>query len=278
MKVLVTGAAGKLGAEIVRQLQLRRIECLGTDREDFDVRDGAEVHRAVQGYAPDVIVHCAAYTDVERAETEPEKCVEVNGMGTLNVVRAALAVNAKLMYISDAAVFSGEGTTPWEVNDRPNARSVYGLSKVQGEEAIRSLMTRYFIVRSSWLYGGDGDDLVQTLMRRSGERGEVAVSTTEFGSPTCVSDLARLLCDMLTTERYGVYHAASRGYCSQADLARTVMQQITGRLNLRAVETAPHIGKHPANGRLSTVSLMQGGFALLPEWEGALENYVFAHR
>lgn len=278
MKVLVTGAAGKLGAEVVRQLQLRRIECLGTDQEDFDLRDGAAVHRAVQNYAPDAIVHCAAYTDVERAETEPEKCVEINGMGTLNVVRAALAVNAKLMYISDAAVFSGEGTTPWETGDRTSAHSVYGLSKVQGEEAIRSMMTRYFIVRTSYLYGGDGADLVQTLMRRSGERGEVAVSTTEFGSPTCVSDLARLLCDMLATERYGVYHAASQGYCSQAELARKVLQQTNGRLNLRAVETAPHIGKHPANGRLNTLGLVQGGFTLLPEWESALENYMFVHR
>ncbi|MGN1021629.1 MAG: SDR family oxidoreductase, partial [Aristaeellaceae bacterium] len=143
MKVLVTGAAGRLGAAVVRCLRDKRIDCMGVDAEDFDVRDGAAVHRAVQAYRPDAIIHCAAYTDVERAETEPERCAEVNGMGTLNMVRASLAVDAKLMYISDSAVFSGEGQQPWEASERPNARSVYGLTKAQGEEAICSLMTRY---------------------------------------------------------------------------------------------------------------------------------------
>ena len=274
MKVLVTGAAGRLGAAVVHQLRSRQVDCLGVDKADFDVRDGAQVHQAVQAYQPDAIVHCAAYTAVEQAETEPEKCAEVNGIGTLNVARAALAVNAKLVYVSDVAVFSGEGEQPWEIGDRANARSVYGLSKAQGEEAVRSLMTRYFIVRSSWLYGGEGDDFVQQVQRSSGERGEVIASSTETAAPTCVSDLARVICDMLPTERYGVYHAASRGCCSRAEAAKTVVQMCNGRLAVKGVETTTWTTKRPNNGRLSTISLEHNGFQPLPAWETALEKYL----
>lgn len=274
MKVLVTGAAGRLGAEVVRQLKARQIDCQGVDIADFDVRDGAAVHQAVMACRPDAIVHCAAYTAVEQAETEPEKCAEVNGIGTLNVARAALNVNAKLVYVSDAAVFSGEGEAPWEAVDRANARSVYGLSKAQGEEAVRSLMNRYFIVRSSWLYGGEKDDFVQTVWRSSGERGEVIASANEVSSPTCVSDLARVICEMLPTERYGVYHAVSQGCCSRAEAAKAVVQLTHGRLGVRGVETSAFATKRPANARLSTVSLTQAGFTPLPAWETALARYL----
>ncbi len=274
MKVLVTGAAGQLGAEVLLQLQERRVDCLGVDVEDFDVRDGAQVHKAVQAFGPDAIVHCAAYTAVERAETEPEKCAEVNGIGTLNMVRAALAVNAKMLYVSDVAVFSGEGEAPWEVSDRTNAHSVYGLSKAQGEEAVRSLMTRYFIVRSSWLYGGKHDDDVQKVLRSSADRKEWLASSTEIASPTRVSDLAKVICDMLPTERYGVYHAVSQGSCSRADVAKAVVRLTQGRLTVKPVATSSWVTKRPANGRLSTVSLTQNGFAQLPAWETALADYL----
>ena len=273
MKVLVTGAAGRLGAAVVRCLRDRRMDCLGVDREDFDVRDGAAVHRGVQAYRPDAIIHCAAYTDVERAETEPEKCAEVNGIGTLNMVRAALAVDAKLMYISDSAVFTGEGTQPWEATERPNARSVYGLTKAQGEEVIHSLMTRYFIVRTAWLYGGEGDDFVRQMTAMATGRGEIAMSATEVSSPTLIPELARRLCDMVATERYGVYHAVGEGYCSRADWARSILRLTGSRSTVRGVST-PWIAKMPLNGRLSTASLAQGGFDRLPDWEESLTRYL----
>lgn len=277
MRVLVTGAAGRLGAEVLRQLQARSVDCLGADAEDFDVRDGLAVHNAVQAYAPDAIIHCAAYPDVDLAETEPEKCMEINGIGTLNIVRAALAVNAKLLYVSDAAVFSGTGTAPWEANERPNPRSVYGLGKAQGEEAIRSLMTRFFILRTSWLYGGERDDFVKQIARRCMDRSEVSVSCTEYGSPTCVSDLARLICDMIFTDRFGIYHATSQGYCSPAELAQAIVRLRQGRLTITPVETSSWITKHPSNARLSTVSLTQNGFTPLPHWEKALDYYLLIH-
>lgn len=268
MKVLVTGAAGRLGAEIVRCLQGTPAECLGVDREDFDVRDGDAVHRAVAAFTPDVIVHCAAYTDTQRAETEPEKCAEVNGLGTLNIVRAALKNRAKLVYISDAAVFSGEGAEPWEAEDRPNARTVYGMSKGQGEEVIRSLMSRYFIIRTSWLYGGAEDDFVQQLARRTAEKGELTVAAGETAAPTWVVPLAQLVCGMLTTERYGVYHAACQGWCTRADVARMTAEMVRGRAVIKADRS------HPVNSRLSCVSLERAGFAPLPHWEDALTRYL----
>ena len=277
MKVLVTGAAGRLGAAVVRCLQDRRVDCLAVDREDFDVRDGAAVHRAVQAYRPDAIIHCAAYTDVEQAETEPEKCAEVNGMGTLNMVRAALAVDAKLMYISDSTVFSGVGQQPWEAAERPNARSVYGLTKAQGEKAICSLMTRYFIVRTTWLYGGEDDDFVRQITAMANGRNEIAVSGTETSTPTLIPELAQRLCDIIATERYGVYHAVNEGYCSRADWARSILRLTGSRSTVRPVNT-PWVAKMPQNGRLSTASLAQGGFESLADWEDALTRYLTSER
>lgn len=272
MKVLVTGAAGRLGSAVVRCLQDRRVECLGVDRDDFDVRDGAAVHSAVQAFRPDTIIHCAAYTDVDRAETEPEKCAEVNGIGTLNVVRAALAVDAKLMYVSDAAVFSGEGDQPWESVERPNSRSVYGLTKAQGEEAVRSLMTRFFIVRTSWLYGAE-DDFIQQLQDMLPVRGEMPMCSREVSAPTLVTDLARLMCDMIATERYGVYHAVAEGECSRADFAQAILQYMGSRCVIRPVDT-PWVARLPMNARMSTASLEQAGFARLPRWEISLATYM----
>lgn len=277
MKVLVTGAAGRLGAAVVRCLRDRRVDCLAVDREDFDVRDGAAVHRAVQAYRPDAIIHCAAYTDVEQAETEPEKCAEVNGMGTLNMVRAALAVDAKLMYISDSTVFSGEGQQPWEAAERPNARSVYGLTKAQGEEAICSLMTRYFIVRTTWLYGGEGDDFVRQITAMDNGRSELAVSGTEVSTPTLIPELAQRLCDIIATERYGVYHVVNEGYCSRAEWARSILRLTGSRSTVCPVNT-PWVAKMPLNGRLSTASLAQGGFDRLADWEDALTRYLTSER
>lgn len=193
------------------------------------------------------------------------------------MVRAALAVDAKLMYISDSTVFSGEGQQPWEAAERPNARSVYGLTKAQGEEAICSLMTRYFIVRTTWLYGGEGDDFVRQITAMDNGRGELAVSGTEVSTPTLIPELAQRLCDIIVTERYGVYHAVNEGYCSRAEWARSILRLTGSRSTVRPVNT-PWVAKMPQNGRLSTASLAQGGFESLADWEDALTRYLTSER
>ena len=184
MKVLVTGVKGQLGYDVMKRLAALNMEARGVDYTDCDLTDGDAVMRLVRDEAPDAIIHCAAYTAVDRAETEPEKCAAVNGMGTLNLVRAALAVDAKLVYVSTDYVFSGEGDTPFEPGDPYQPRNVYGLTKAQGEETVRSLMTRYFIVRTAWVFGLNGNNFVKTMLRLGAERSEISVVGDQIGSPT----------------------------------------------------------------------------------------------
>lgn len=276
MKVLVTGVAGQLGYDVMKRLSTLGIEAKGVDREDFDLTDGAEVMRAVCDYHPDTIVHCAAYTAVDRAETEPEKCADVNGVGTLNMVRAALAVDAKLLYISTDYVFSGEGSTPFETTDPYYPKNVYGLTKMQGEEVIRSLMTRYFIVRTAWVFGLNGHNFVKTMLQLGASKSEVTVVDDQFGSPTYTADLAKLLCDIIQTNRFGIYHATNEGFCSWAEFAAEIMRQGGCRCKVRPIPTSeyPTTTVRPANSRLSKRSLDEAGFARLPEWNDALARYI----
>ena len=276
MRVLVTGVKGQLGYDVMRRLADLNIEARGVDYTDCDLTDGDAVMKLVRGEAPDTIIHCAAYTAVDRAETEPEKCAAVNGIGTLNLVRAALAVDAKLLYISTDYVFSGEGDTPFETGDPYHPRNVYGLTKAQGEEAVRSLMTRYFIVRTAWVFGLNGSNFVKTMLRRGAESSEVSVVGDQIGSPTYTVDLARLVCDMVQTNRYGIYHATNEGYCSWASFAAEIMRQAGLRCTVRSVATGeyPTLARRPANSRLSKACLDQAGFARLPRWEDALDRYL----
>ena len=276
MKVLVTGVAGQLGYDVMKRLAEMNIEAKGVDYQDFDLTDAEAVMNAVCSYAPDAIIHCAAYTAVDRAEQEPEKCAAVNGMGTLNLVRAALAVDAKLLYVSTDYVFNGEGDEPFEVNNPYGAKNVYGLTKAQGEEAIRSLMTRYFIVRTAWVFGLNGHNFVKTMLRLGAERSEVSVVADQFGSPTYTPDLARLLCDMIVSNKFGVYHATNEGFCSWAEFAAEIMRQGERKCRVNPVPTSqyPTPAKRPANSRLSKACLDAAGFNRLPPWQDALARYL----
>ena len=170
MKALVTGAEGQLGAEVVKILRQRGVQVSGVDRADFDLLNAEAVRAYVEELKPGVIIHCAAYTAVDRAETEPETCCAVNGMGTMNITRAAVAVGAKLLYVSTGFVFSGEGDAPAEINDPTAPQNVYGLSKLQGEQAVRSLMTQYFIVRTSTMFSARGNNVLKTMLRIGKEK------------------------------------------------------------------------------------------------------------
>lgn len=276
MKVLVTGYAGQLGFDVVRQLTREGVECRGVDLQDFDLTNGAEVQKYVGDYQPDVIVHCAAYTAVDRAESEPEKCTLVNGVGTMNMVRAALNVQAKLVYISTDYVFPGTGTTPYEVDDPYGPQNVYGLSKVQGEDAVRSLMTRFFILRTSWVFGLNGKNFVRTMLRLGDERDEVTVVDDQIGSPTYTRDLAGMICAMIRTEKYGIYHVTNTGYLSWADFAEKIMKKAGKRCHVVRVtsDEYPVAAKRPANSRMSSKALTEAGFNPLPTVEDALDRYL----
>ena len=274
MKVLVTGAEGQLGWDVMRTLESRGIECKGVDRADFDLLDAPAVKSVIAEYAPDVVVHCAAYTAVDRAESEPEVCAGVNGDGTLNVVRAALNVGAKLVYISTDYVFSGEGGDPWTEDASYGAKNVYGLSKAQGEIAVRSLMERYFILRTSWVFGVHGNNFVRTMMRLGRERTEIRVVDDQVGSPTYTEDLARIICDMIVTEKYGIYHACNGGYISWAKFAEMIMEKAGLRCQVIPIPSSeyPTPARRPLNSRLDTSKLKRNGFQLLPDVEDALSR------
>jgi len=276
MKVLVTGVAGQLGHDVVELLESREIPCRGVDLADFDLTDGAAVKAWVQDYAPDVIVHCAAYTNVDRAESEPEICAAVNGMGTMNMVRAALSVNAKMVYISTDYVFPGTGEKPWEPEDEYGPQNVYGMSKVQGENAVRSLMTRFFILRTSWVFGLNGRNFVRTMLRLGAEKPEVRVVADQIGSPTYTRDLAALIVDMIGTEKYGIYHTRNEGFVSWADFARMIMEKAGLPCRVIPVPTSeyPTAARRPLNSRLDSGRLAAAGIRPMPSVEDALDRYL----
>lgn len=276
MRIMVTGATGMLGQDVMRVLREQRHECLGVGSKDFDLRDMAAVRAAVLAFAPEAIIHCAAYTAVDRAESEPEVCMAVNGLGTLNLVRAALAVDAKLLYLSTDYVFDGSGNTPWETSDKPRPLNVYGLSKLQGEEAVRGLMSRYFILRTSWVFGHGGGNFVRTICRLGRERAQISVVNDQIGSPTCTADLAQLIARMIVTERYGVYHASNEGACSFAEFAQTILQATGSSCRVQPISTAEYASaaRRPLNSRLSKRALDQSGFPRLPPWQESLRRYL----
>ena len=276
MKVLVTGYAGQLGWDTVRLLEARGIECRGVDAEDFDLTDAQAVRNYVQAYRPTAIVHFAAYTNVDKAESQPEICAAVNGMGTVNLVRAALSVGAKVVFISTDYVFPGTGNTPWQINDPYGPVNVYGMSKVQGEDAVRSLMTRFFILRTSWVYGKNGHNFVRTMLRLGKEKKEIRVVNDQVGSPTYTKDLARVICDMLPTEKYGIYHVRNEGYLSWYEFAKMIMDKAGLPCQVLPVPSSeyPAPARRPLNSRLDGSKLAEAGFEPMPAVENALDRYL----
>ena len=276
MRVLVTGYAGQLGWDTVRQLQALGIDCRGVDMQDFDLTDAQAVRDYVQAYRPTAIVHCAGYTDVDKAESQPEICAAVNGMGTVNMVRAALSVGAKFVFISTDYVFPGTGDQPWKINDNYGPRNVYGMSKVQGEDAVRSLMTRYFILRTSWVFGKNGRNFVRTMLRLGAEKKEIRVVNDQIGSPTYTRDLARVICEMLPTEKYGIYHVRNEGFLSWYDFAKMIMEKAGLSCRVLPVPSSeyPTPAKRPLNSRLDGSRLTEAGFGPMPSVENALDRYL----
>lgn len=275
-KILVTGATGQLGHDVCKELERRGIEHRGVSSKDFDVTHREAVQAYVKEYQPTAIIHCGAYTAVDKAEDEKEKCFAVNGEGTGNLAEICKEMDAKMVYISTDYVFQGEGATPYEVEDTTNPQGIYGASKLQGEEAVRKLLEKYFIVRISWVFGENGNNFVKTMLRIGKDREEVTVVADQVGSPTYTADLAPLLCDMVMSEKYGTYHATNEGYCSWAEFAEEIFKIAGYTTKVKHITTAeyPVKAKRPANSKLSKTSLDEAGFTRLPQWKDAIGRYV----
>lgn len=276
-RILVTGASGQLGRDVCRELRRREIECLGTASSDMDLTDREAVCRRVREYRPDAVIHCAAYTAVDRAEEEPERAFAVNERGTRNLVEGCKETGAKLLYISTDYVFSGEGTEPHETDDPTGPLNVYGKSKLAGEQAVREALEKYFIVRTSWVFGPHGNNFVKAMLRLGQTRPAVEVVSDQIGSPTYTKDLAPLLCGMVQTNRYGTYHATNEGFCSWAEFAKAIFEAGGRQVQVNEILSAQYRcakATRPLNSRLSKQSLSEAGLAKLPRWRDALARYL----
>lgn len=276
MRILVTGASGQLGYDVERELERRGIEHLGTSSGELDITDREAVERLMQSYRPDAVIHCAAYTKVDLAEDEPERCWAVNADGTRNMAAACRKTGAKLLYISTDYVFPGAGERSYETGDPTGPVNTYGRSKLAGELAVQSLLEKYFIVRISWVFGKNGNNFVKTMLRLAETKAELSVVCDQIGSPTYTADLAPLLCDMVQTERYGVYHATNEGTCAWSEFAEAIFELAGRQVVVHPIPTSayPTRAARPLNSRMSKERLHSNGFQELPEWKNALARYL----
>lgn len=276
MRILVTGATGQLGYDVCRVLLQRGIEHIGVGSADFDITSKKSTQAFIENYHPDAVIHCAAYTKVDLAEDEAERCMRVNADGTRHISEVCQKLNAKLLYVSTDYVFPGTGEKPWETDDPTGPLNVYGRTKLAGEQAMRELLERYFIVRTSWVIGEHGNNFVKTMLRLAENHDSLRVVDDQIGSPTFTADLAPLLCNMIKTEKYGVYHATNEGCCSWAELAEAVFRLAGKSVAVERVSTEAYGAKalRPKNSRLSKASLDAGGFTRLPMWEASLARML----
>jgi len=275
VKVLVTGANGQLGAELVH-LSAEDFTIQGYGRDTLDFTSLEQCRQAMAQFRPDAVIHCAAYTAVDKAESEPDEAFRVNAAGTRNLAVAAREVGAKLCYISTDYVFDGTSEIPYNEIDRTNPQTVYGKSKLAGEQAVTSLHDRYFIVRTSWVYGKYGQNFVKTMLKLGKEKDELKVVHDQIGSPTYTLDLALFLLELVRTECYGIYHASNTGVCSWYDFAAAIFEESGTAIKLEPCTTDdfPRPAPRPAFSVMDHSSIRVNGLTDLRPWREALNHYL----
>ena len=276
MKILITGAMGQLGHDCVREFRSRGHEVHGVSSELFPLSDENVMRAVLDATEPDAILHAAAYTAVDKAEDEPSLCRKVNAAGTEILARLARERDAKLLYVSTDYVFPGTGDAPHETNELTAPHNVYGASKLAGEEAVQQHLEKYFIVRTSWVFGAHGKNFVKTMLELSKTHKSLSIVADQIGSPTYTRDLAPLLVDMLESEKYGIYHATNEGFCSWAKFAAEIFRQAGADVNVTSVPSHMYPTKavRPKNSRLSKKSLDEAGFRRLPTWQDAVGRFL----
>ena len=275
MRVLVTGVKGQLGYDVMNELAGRGHEGIGVDIQEMDITDAASVEKVITEAAPDAVIHCAAYTAVDAAEDNVDLCRRVNAGGTENIARVCKALNCKMMYISTDYVFNGQGTRPWEPDDKREPLNVYGQTKYEGELAVETL-EKFFLVRIAWVFGVNGKNFIKTMLNLGKTRDHLTVVADQIGSPTYTSDLARLLVDMIETDKYGRYHATNEGLCSWYEFACEIFKQAGMNVTVSPVtsDQYPAKAKRPMNSRMDKSKLDEMGFKRLPSWQDALGRYL----
>ena len=281
-KFFITGITGQLGYDIVRELHERgEYDIYAPTSKEIDITDEEQVMKTIKDYKPDVIFHCAAWTAVDKAETEKELCENVNVIGTKNIVDASIEVGAKVVYMSSDYIFDGCKEGLYTENDVPNPKNVYGITKYKGEEEVRR-NPNHFITRISWVFGINGNNFIKTMLKLSDNHEELTVVDDQVGSPTYTVDLARLLVEMVYTNKYGTYNVNNEGYCSWAEFAKYIMESSEKKTIIKSVTTDKYykgkdmstIAYRPRNSKLDKTKLVENGFELLPSWQDATDRYL----
>jgi dTDP-4-dehydrorhamnose reductase len=276
MTIVVTGADGQLGQELVR-LQRDNLRVIGLNHNWLDVTNAEQCAEVIGSIRPDAIIHAAAYTAVDRAESEPEAAYRVNADGTGHVAAAAETIGAKFCYVSTDYIFDGTGTRPYQEQDAANPQTVYGRTKLEGERAALARCSRTFVVRTSWVYGAHGANFVRTMLQLAGQHSVLRVVNDQVGSPTYTLDLAAFLVDLVATDRYGVYHASNSGSCSWYEFAQAIFD-IAGMGNVKTIPVStaefPRPAPRPAYSVLGREALIRNGFKDFRHWREALEDFL----
>ena len=281
MKVLVTGVKGQLGFDVVNELEKRGHTAVGVDIAEMDITDAQKVNSVITEVNPDAVVHCAAWTAVDAAEDGANipKVREINAGGTRNIAEVCKKLGCKMVYISTDYVFNGQGTKPWEPDCKDyKPLNVYGQTKLEGELAVAQLLEKYFIVRIAWVFGVNGKNFIKTMLNVGKTHDAVRVVNDQVGTPTYTYDLARLLVDMVESDKYGYYHATNEGgYISWYDFTCEIYRQAGYSTKVIPVTTAEYgLSKaaRPFNSRLDKSKLVENGFRPLPTWQDALSRYL----
>ncbi|MEK4438307.1 dTDP-4-dehydrorhamnose reductase [Paenibacillus sp. FSL K6-2862] len=282
MKVLVTGANGQLGRDVALLLEKEGHSFLACDRDRMDITNQAQCNEVISSYHPEAVIHCAAYTAVDAAETDIDGAYKVNTVGTRNVAVAAERAGAKLIYISTDYVFDGNSSSPYQEYDNTNPQSVYGKSKRAGELIVQSLSSKWFVVRTSWVYGLYGNNFVKTMLKLGQEKPKLQVVHDQKGSPTFTVDLAGFILELMQTEMYGVYHASNSGTCTWYEFTEAIFAEaqnvegftIQAQLEPCTTEQFPRPAPRPRNSVMDHLSIRTNGLADIRPWREGLREFI----
>ncbi|WP_045518239.1 dTDP-4-dehydrorhamnose reductase [Neobacillus niacini] len=276
MKVVVTGAAGQLGQDVLLELARKNHQAFGADRAQLDITIEEDVLAYISEVKPDVILHCAAYTNVDAAEENEEAAYQVNAAGTEYLAKAAKLTGAKMLYISTDYVFDGTATEPYKVDEPTKPLGAYGRTKLAGEQLLQKHLNEFFIVRTAWVFGIYGNNFVKTMIRLGKERGEVGVVHDQVGSPTYTVDLAQFMVELMETEKYGIYHATNSGVCSWYEFAVEIFKQaeMNVKVNPLTSDQFPRPAARPKYSVLSKKMIEKQGLKSLRDWKEALAAYL----
>lgn len=278
--ILVTGSTGQLGSDVVKELLKRGYSTLSPNRSEFNLCSEDSIRNYILNSNCEAIVHCAAYTQVDKAEDEKDLCIKINTTATKHIVKCAKILDIPMIYISTDYVFDGTKDGEYTENDETNPINIYGESKLAGEKYVQEILDKYYIVRTSWVFNINGKNFIETMLRLSKANNQLSIVNDQIGSPTYTKDLSRLLVDMLETSKYGLYHATNEGYCSWYEFANTIFKLANINIDIKAINSNEYASraKRPMNSKLSKDKLIEYGFKPLPHWEDALKDYLIRRR